>query len=285
MQKSSQTVSFEVYGRAGTHDPDDFRTKSLYNEAVEKALIPHVPYLREVYKHFTTVTAIKKRMSVRDWVKFLAEVHFFDEDFTRCEGKLAFVWAQMKTADVVKHYAEFSTLSFTDFLEALCRVAVAKTWPADGVLDPDQFTVEGALDYFDKCESYNDDPKKAPFMEEPAEYYHWTEHRVASRVTKLLLTIYRRIQNTSASNTQLSSKCARPGEKKALEQLGLDDDSHRSAGGPGFTMVPNRRTMVLERRVTGAVSPPRSRPVSRGAAVSRPVSAASPAFDPSRALS
>ena len=29
----------------------------------------------------------------QDLVKFLNEVAFFDEDFTRSEGKLAFVWA------------------------------------------------------------------------------------------------------------------------------------------------------------------------------------------------
>ena len=252
-----------------THDPDDFRRHALYNEDVEQAIMPHMSMLREMYKTFTTVSAIKKKMSVRDWIRLMVDVSFFDEDFTRCEGKLAFVWSQMKTADTTKHAADFTTLSFTDFLEALCRVAVAKTWPSDDVLDATQFDVETALAYFDNCESYNDDPKKAMYMDEPGEYEDWDDHNVAMKIKKLFLTIYRRLAKIMQSNSAFLSRCVRPGIQRALIQLGLSSAQRAVGGGRGAVMMGG--------------APPRS--PGQGLRDSQSVARGAPSFRPGTASS
>mmetsp|Transcript_5559 Transcript_5559/g.16815 ORF Transcript_5559/g.16815 Transcript_5559/m.16815 type:complete len:139 (-) Transcript_5559:551-967(-) len=127
----------------------------------------------------------------------------------------------MKICDWTRYYNEFATLSFADFLEALCRVSIVKTWPSDTVL---HLPTEEIRDIFDRVETYNGDPKKAGLFERPAPYHDWSSHNVASRVKKLLLALYRRLAANLSHNAPLQSRCLRPGIARVTTQLGLEGD-------------------------------------------------------------
>jgi hypothetical protein len=51
------------------------------------------------------------------------------------DAVLSFLWARMYVIDEIKDYARYTCLSFTDFLEALGRVADMKALPSSSDLD------------------------------------------------------------------------------------------------------------------------------------------------------
>lgn len=136
----------------------------------------------------------------------------------RHEARLAFVFAQMKIADWTRYYDEFATITFADFLEALCRVSIVKAWPSDAVLSRPMGEV---LEFFDNVEVFASDPKKAAFLEGPMPYQNRLSHNVSNRIKKLLFALYRRLATKLPGNANLHGKCFRPGIARATAQLGL----------------------------------------------------------------
>ena len=65
----------------------------------------------------------------------------------------------MRIIDEVRHFDRFTSITFTDFVEALCRLASFKSWPADCVLDMG-FSRADVLLIFDEIEDYYDDADK-----------------------------------------------------------------------------------------------------------------------------
>lgn len=53
------------------------------------------------------------------------------QDFTRQEAVLAFTFSRMSVVDELKSYSTWITLSLTDFLEALARVATMISMPTE----------------------------------------------------------------------------------------------------------------------------------------------------------
>ena len=76
-------------------------------------------------------------------------MRWFTADFTTREANLIFVWSRMRTVEAESKAARIrhSHMCFTDFLEALVRIAVSKTLPTDqeieaaGARDAHQFVV------------------------------------------------------------------------------------------------------------------------------------------------
>lgn len=128
---------------------------------------------------------------------------------------------QTHLAALAGYHNEFATMAFADFLEALCRVSIVKTWPSDAVLN---LPMADALDFFDNVEALNTDPKKALYLDKPAPYTSTWSHNVASRIKKLLLTLYRRLAAALPSNDSLQARCLRPGMARAVAQLNLRSD-------------------------------------------------------------
>ena len=69
------------------------------------------------------------------WQQFMNDASLVDSQFTLQDASLAYLWARMYTIDEIKDYARYTCLSFTDFLEALGRVADMKALPAASDLD------------------------------------------------------------------------------------------------------------------------------------------------------
>ncbi len=132
-------------------DANEFREKRLYTEEVEDAFVgvkeeakkftpdgmrTHAKgktwlALENLYKAYTmpiggrTMTT-RKHMTMEQWIEMLTTLDLISDDgneFTMREARLAFVHGQMR---VVREFADeekFVTLNFTDWLEALARVA------------------------------------------------------------------------------------------------------------------------------------------------------------------
>lgn len=207
-----------------TYNPDTFRNNSIYNEDVERALSPHLTILQEIYKAYNPTTTIKRRMNVSDMLKLFGDAGFFDEEFTRNEAKLTFVFSQMKTAEWTRHASNYSSLSFADFLEALCRVSIVKRWPNEKAASC--LPVDRVIDLYDTLEESCVDPKRAVWLEKrnPTPYHDTTtwsaQQNVAVRIPKLLFTLYRRLAASSNKPLHLS-RCLRTGISRAAGQLSL----------------------------------------------------------------
>ena len=76
-------------------------------------------------------------MSMWGWLEMLEDIEFIDEDFSRREAILCFLWSRLRTSmdTVPSKYTQATHLIFEDFLEAICRMSDLKTLPADPDVD------------------------------------------------------------------------------------------------------------------------------------------------------
>ena len=70
-------------------------------------------------------------MSMEEWSVFLNELQLIDADFTRREATFSFLWSKTLVVDDFLNQDRSLSLCFTEFLEALCRMAWMKSIPTD----------------------------------------------------------------------------------------------------------------------------------------------------------
>ncbi len=89
-----------------------------------------------------------KVLKLDGWLQLLTDAHVVDSQFTLQDGTLSYLWARMFVIDEIKDYSRYTCLSFTDFLEAIARVADYKALPAESDLDQAGYDniLEWALD-------------------------------------------------------------------------------------------------------------------------------------------
>jgi hypothetical protein len=113
---------------------DTFRIKRMYTEECCKVIRPHKRILMVLFssmcKEFKYESKIP-RLSMTEWMYFLSSHSFFDHSFTKREGRLIFVWSKMRVSDEMTSRLQMVSMTFTDFLEGLCRVADMKALPSD----------------------------------------------------------------------------------------------------------------------------------------------------------
>ncbi len=76
-----------------------------------------------------------KMLKLDGWLQLCTDAHLVDGQFTLQDASLAFLWSRMYVMDEIKDYQRYTSLTFTDFLEALGRVADMKNLPLDSDLD------------------------------------------------------------------------------------------------------------------------------------------------------
>ena len=134
-------------------DSNDFRRTRLYTENVDQVLKANLKMLKTLFKGACKQKrgSREKRMSVEEYNRLLATLDLFDEDFTKREGTLTFRWSQMSVSDEVRNVLEYRTILFTDFMEALGRVADLKSFPTREEIaafnEDDTNSNYGILDY------------------------------------------------------------------------------------------------------------------------------------------
>ena len=68
-------------------------------------------------------------MSVDDWMGMLDDLQLLSSDFPDRNGRLAFVLSRMRTSNEFEKRTSAINLFFSDFLEAVCRLADAMKFP------------------------------------------------------------------------------------------------------------------------------------------------------------
>jgi len=111
-----------IYDEATKFGPDGYRTLAKGTQ---------FRCLEEMYRTFkmpvgggTILT--RKTMQVDQWMHFVGLLGFLDDEtsgFTIRHARLCYVWSQMRVVDDFKDNEKFESMQFTDFLEALARVA------------------------------------------------------------------------------------------------------------------------------------------------------------------
>jgi hypothetical protein len=118
-------------------DRDHYRRERMYFEECCKVIRPHKRILMVLFsamcKEYKYESKIP-RLSMAEWNFFLASHSFFDHSFTKREGRLVFIWSKMRVSDEMTSRLQMVTMTFTDFLEGLARVADMKALPTDTML-------------------------------------------------------------------------------------------------------------------------------------------------------
>lgn len=119
---------------------DATRELLCYNEEVDNVLRRHEDALRMLYTRTTALAGASisgglanKLASISNWRAFLSQVGLVGLDCNEREATLCFVRSRMNIVDEQndKSRIKWTHLSFEDFCEALCRVAVIKALPTD----------------------------------------------------------------------------------------------------------------------------------------------------------
>ncbi|GIL66635.1 hypothetical protein Vafri_20126 [Volvox africanus] len=121
------------------HNSNTFRTERLYNEEVDQVFKKHSVLLKALYSRYRLKPVggglRPKVLKLDGWLQFASDSQLIDSQFTLQDAALSFLWARMYVIDEIKDYARYTCLSFTDFLEALGRVADMKALPSSSDLD------------------------------------------------------------------------------------------------------------------------------------------------------
>ena len=115
----------------GQLDCDKFRKERLYCEDVDDVFQEHMEVLELSYKKYRNFKPIAGTalFCIPQWLEFLRDCSLLGDDdggggdFTAREAMLAFFNSRMVVVDEIKSRNKYISLSFVDFLEAICRVA------------------------------------------------------------------------------------------------------------------------------------------------------------------
>eukprot|EP00878_Enallax_costatus_P045018 GHUV01053851.1.p1 GENE.GHUV01053851.1~~GHUV01053851.1.p1 ORF type:complete len:472 (+),score=157.43 GHUV01053851.1:213-1628(+) len=118
---------------------NDFRTERLYTEEVDLLFKQHQNLLKALYSRYHLKPSggglRPKVVKLDGWLALMTDAKLIDSQFTLADANLAFLWARMYVIDEIKDYVRYTSLSFTDFLEALGRVADSKSLTTASDLD------------------------------------------------------------------------------------------------------------------------------------------------------
>jgi hypothetical protein len=128
-------------GNAGPFDHNEYRRERLYCKEVDDLLHEHFNILSKIYQRYAPASLAKGSkpkedgpMITEEWNGLLHDMNWTDENFTNKQQSLTFVWSQMAVTDETKTQ-KAHTITLTDFLEALCRVADTRWLPNLSLLD------------------------------------------------------------------------------------------------------------------------------------------------------
>jgi hypothetical protein len=121
--------SFRGFVKAPNRCPlGDLPTARLYTPAMDALFQRHYSVLEAVFRRLKTkpylTPSINSRLELPQWLEFLKELRLMHPRMLdRQAATLCFLRSRMTVVHALEHYAKFKSLSFTDFLEAIARVA------------------------------------------------------------------------------------------------------------------------------------------------------------------
>lgn len=127
--------------RRALHDANEFRRRNCYTQGVtQDGLSDWAPHLKKMFDELTRgdgaigdVLHSKFLLEFPEWKMLLKELKILGEDVTPREVAMSFIWSRLRVVDVrqIDSQVRETQLHFTDFLEAVCRLATMKRLPTD----------------------------------------------------------------------------------------------------------------------------------------------------------
>jgi len=137
---------------AAAQHRNDFRNDRLYNEEVDDIYRPKLLLLKKIFEANTKDKpgSATKMMSLAEWTTFCEQTELLNDDFTKRECQLCFVWSKMRVTDELKNRHKWTHGTFMDFLEALARSCELMSLPDDA--DIADLKVNTVVEWFWKAE-------------------------------------------------------------------------------------------------------------------------------------
>ncbi len=120
------------------HRPNDFRANCLYTRDVHLVLSQHARFLQSVFAFYSGHDGRKNELKIDRWFEFVRDVALIDQDSSERDLLLCFCYSRMRVRDEMKDRARVTKLTFTGFLESLCRIAFAKNIPLFALIIADK---------------------------------------------------------------------------------------------------------------------------------------------------
>ena len=86
--------------REALHDPDAFRRSRLYTRATHEVILAHAKPLHTLFEHYAAgkdeygTSGRAVLMDLDEWEALLGEASILDDDFSKRQAALCFVWSQ-----------------------------------------------------------------------------------------------------------------------------------------------------------------------------------------------
>jgi hypothetical protein len=131
---------FSVYLVTNLHpsiieDRDAFRSRAIYTEHVDALVTDDREVVQAVFTVFCAgKKSSKPRMHINSFVSLASKLGIIEpavSGFEARHARLAFTMSKLRCADDRKNPRVSTTITFTDFVEALCRCAREKKMPTD----------------------------------------------------------------------------------------------------------------------------------------------------------
>jgi hypothetical protein len=152
---------------AAAKEAEDSKKKKRGKKGKKKAApkSPKSPRGRKVYW-----------MSIQQWIRLLTDLKLINEDFTLVKAKLCFSFSRMHVIDPVKDNLLDTTLNFSDFIEAMCRVADHFSLPTPEEIK--SINVDTVVDYLDlKRIEYSCGDKELTGMTPRSKHKKWARRK------------------------------------------------------------------------------------------------------------
>jgi hypothetical protein len=139
--EASDTSADSQDAAKGPFDHNVYRRERLYCKEVDDVLHDHFQILSKIFQRYAPPSLAKGSppqtdgpMIPEEWAALLRDVVWTDENFTNDRQSLVFLWAQMSVSDETKTQ-KYMTMTYTDFMEAICRTADTRWLPNQSLLE------------------------------------------------------------------------------------------------------------------------------------------------------
>merc|ERR1711865_96293 len=104
-------------------------------------------------------------MDMEEWDTCLLRAGVIESGFTKRDAQLTFTWCRMHMVD--EFSPRFGTISFTDFIEAIARVAAVKPFPSVSQLKEAGHSIDTVQDYMVAYRAKKEDWAKKTVLTAP----------------------------------------------------------------------------------------------------------------------
>merc|ERR1719375_1270163 len=121
----------ERLGKEMILNPDNFRRDRMYTQKIDETFSPYKAELQALFNRYAGMGVDSeyhggspgRRMTFDEWRRLCVQSGLLTPFFTMREAALCFVWSNLTISDQIQNWQSSVTLTFTSFLEGICRLS------------------------------------------------------------------------------------------------------------------------------------------------------------------